>query len=68
MNEEDLTALYKLDQKMRRKDVEFRPHARRKKGRITRSFYHRKCVDTSLQDYANQSTEIKAVLHVDDGF
>jgi len=68
VNEEDLTALYKLDQKMRRQDVEFRPHARRKKGRITRSFYHKKCVDTSLQDYANQSTEIKAVLHVDDEF
>ena len=68
VNEEDLTALYKLDQKMRRQDVEFRPHARRKKGQITRSFYHKKCVNTSLQDYANQSTEIKAVLHVDDGF
>ena len=68
VNEEDLTALYKLDQKMRRQDVEFRPHARRKKGRITRSFYHKKCVDTSLQDHANQSTEIKAVLHVDDEF
>ena len=68
VNEENLIPLYKLDQKMRRQDVEFRPHARRKKGQITRSFYHKKCVNTSLQDYANQSTEIKAVLHVDDGF
>ena len=68
VNEKDLTALYKLDQKMRRQNVEFRPHARRKQNQITRSFYHKKCVDTSLQDYANHSTEIKAVLHVDHGF
>lgn len=68
VNEENLTPLYKLDQKMRRQGVEFRPHARRKKGRITRSFYHKKCIDTSLKDYAHQSKEIKAVLHVDDGF
>lgn len=67
VNEETLTPLYKLDQKMRRQDVEFRPHARRKKGRITRSFYRKKCVDTSLQEYAHRSTEIKAVLHVEDG-
>lgn len=68
VNEENLPPLYKLDQKMRRQDVEFRPHARRKKGQITRSFYHKKCVDTSLQEYANQGVKIKAVLHVEDGF
>jgi hypothetical protein len=68
VNEENLTALYKLDQKMRRQDVEFRPHAHRKNGKMTRSFYHKKCVDTSVQDYANQSTEIKSVLHLDEGF
>jgi len=67
VNEETLTPLFKLDQKMRHQDVEFRPHARRKKGQIERSFYHKKCVDTSLQEYANQSEEIKAVLHVEDG-
>ena len=68
VNEEDLTALYKLDQKMRRQDVEFRSHARRKKDQITRSFYHKKCVETSLREYANRDAEIKAVLHVEDGF
>jgi hypothetical protein len=67
VNEENLTPLYKLDQKIRSQDVEFRPHARRKKGQITRSFYHAKCVDTSLQEYATRGTEIKSVLHVGDG-
>ena len=68
VNEEDLSPLYKLDQKMRRQDVEFKPHARRKNGKIMRSFYHKKCVNTSLQQYANQGAKIKAVLHVEDGF
>lgn len=67
VNEEDLTALYKLDIKMRRQDVEFRPHARRKKDQITRSFYHKKCVETSLRKYVDRDVEIKAVLHVEDG-
>ena len=68
VNEENLTPLYKLDQKMRRQGVEFRPHARRVKGRIVQSFYHKNCVETSLQEYANRGAEIKAVLHVEGGF